>query len=158
MTINSPPDFTLGADPDWDSPLTFKLTPELIAHALMETASTVHTGWESCIDEDAILSQVAVMDETGDKSLRLIEQDFVDEQDNTLAWHDWTLEVRVGAVFILAHWQVRANAPVVDWEWSAAAAEHAFERASVLLGRRVRRSLVVEEPQRPELPPRSSRH
>jgi hypothetical protein len=158
MMINPTPDFTPGADPDWDSPLNFKLTPELIAHALMETASAVHTGWESCVDEEAILSQIAAMDETGDKSIRLIEQEFVDEQDNTAVWHDWALEVRVGSVFILAHWQARSNAPAVDWEWSAAAAERAFERACVLLGRRVRRGLVVEEPLRPELPPRSSRH
>ncbi len=158
MTINLTPDFKLGADPDWDSPLNFTLTPELIAHALMETASAVHTGWASCIDEEAILSQRTAMDETGEKSIRLIEQEFVDEQDNTAAWHDWALEVRVGSVFILAHWQTRLDAPTVEWEWSASAAERAFERACVLLGRRVRRGLIVEEPVRPELPPHASRH
>jgi hypothetical protein len=158
MTRIQTTDFELGADPDWDSPLNFKLTPELIVHALMETASAVHTGWESCVDDDAVLSQVAAMDDTGDKSIRLIEQDLVDESDQSATWHDWTLEVRVGAVLTVGHWQVRSNAPPFDWEWTAAAAEGAFERACLLLGRRVRRGLVIEEPMRPELPPRSSRH
>jgi hypothetical protein len=38
------------------------------------------------------------------------------------------------------------------------AAERAFERACVLLGRRARRGPVIEEPMPRELPPRSSRH
>jgi hypothetical protein len=37
-------------EPDWESPLHLKLTPALLIHALMGTASAVHTGWSSCID------------------------------------------------------------------------------------------------------------
>ncbi len=158
MTRIQTTDFEIGADPDWDSPLNFKLTPELLVHALMETASAVHTGWESCVDDDAILSQLAAMDDTAEKTVRLVEQELADEQDQSLTWHDWALEIRVGAVLTVGHWQVRSNAPPLDWEWTAAAAERAFERACVLLGRRVRRGLVIEEPMRPELPPHSSRH
>lgn len=158
MTTPEVSDFDPSADPDWDSPLNFRLTPELIVHAVMETASAVHTGWESCIDEDAVLSQIAAMDDTGDKAVRLVEQAFADEQDHDLTWHDWTVEVRAGGVLIVGHWQVRSNAAPLDWEWSAAAAELAFERACVLVGRRVRRGVIVEEPLPRELPPRSSRH
>jgi hypothetical protein len=158
MTASQVPEFDVSADPDWDSPLSFRLTPELIVHAVMETASAVHTGWESCIDDDAVLSQIAAMDDTGDKAVRLVEQEFADEHDAELTWHDWTVEVRAGRLLVVGHWQVRTNAVPLDWEWSASAAERAFERACVLLGRRVRRSLVVDEPMPRDLPPRSSRH
>lgn len=158
MTTTAKTDFHATADPDWDSPLNFKLTPELVVHAVMETASAVHTGWESCVDDDAVISQIAAMDDSGDKAVRLVEQEFPDEQDSSLMWRDWTVEVRVGRVLTVGHWQVRSNAAPLDWEWSAAAAERAFERACVLLGRRVKRGLVVEEPMPTELPPHSSRH
>jgi hypothetical protein len=158
MTTSQLSDFDPSADPDWDRPLNFRLTPELIVHALMETASAVHTGWDSCIDEDAILSQIAAMDDTGDKTVRLVEQEFADDEDSSASWHDWALEVRAGGVWTVGHWQVRSTAAPIDWEWAAAAAERAFERACVLIGRRVRKGLVVEEPLPRELPPRSSRH
>ena len=152
------PDFESGTDPDWDSPLTFRLTPELIVHAVMETASAVHTGWESCVDEDAVLSQIAAIDDTGEHSVRLVEQEFADDDDSNVIWHDWTVEVRAGDVLVAGHWQVRSTSAPLDWEWTLAAAERSFERACVLLGRRVRRGLLVEEPMPRELPPRGSRH
>ena len=34
---------------------------------------------------------------------------------------------------------------MIDWEWCAKEAETAFERGCVLMGKRVRRGLVVEE-------------
>lgn len=145
-------------DPDWDSPLRLELTPELIVHAVMETASAVHTGWQSCVDEASVLAQTLAIDDTGDKSVRLIEQEFADDEDAEAAWHDWTVEVRVGKIITTGHWQLRTNAAALDWEWHERAAETAFERACVLLGRRVRRGLVIEEPMPRDLPPRSSRH
>jgi hypothetical protein len=151
-------EFESGTDPDWDSPLNFRLTPELIVHAVMETASAVHTGWESCVDEEAILSQITAMDDIGERSVRLVEQEFADDEDISVIWHDWTVEVRAGGVLVAGHWQVRSTSAPLDWEWTMAAAERSFERACVLLGRRVRRGLLVEEPMPRELPPRSSRH
>jgi hypothetical protein len=151
-------DLAASPDPDLDSPLTLTLTPELIVHAVMESASAVHTGWESCVDDEALLAQVQAMDDTGDKAVRLVEQEFADEQDNDAVWHDWTVEVRIGRIYILGHWQLRTNAPPLDWEWNQRAAERAFERACVLLGRRTRRGLMIDEPIPRELPPRSSRH
>jgi hypothetical protein len=66
--------------------------------------------------------------------------------------------VRIGKVYTIGHWQLRTNAAQLDWEWHARAAEQAFERACVLVGRRVRRGLVIDEPMPRDLPPRSSRH
>ncbi|TVQ91504.1 MAG: hypothetical protein EA400_04850 [Chromatiaceae bacterium] len=145
-------------DPDWDSPLRVRLTPELIVHALMENASAVHTGWQSCVDEENAVLQAQAVDDSGDNAVRLVEQEFADEQDPEAGWHDWTLEVRIGKIITTGHWQLRTNAPPLDWEWHAEAAARAFERACVLLGRRVRRGLLVEEPMPRDLPPRSSRH
>ncbi|MCF7990615.1 MAG: hypothetical protein K9M02_09240 [Thiohalocapsa sp.] len=146
------------ADPDWDMPLQLKLTPELLVHALMDNASAVHTGWESCVDEDALISQVVVMDDAGNNAIRLVEQEFADEEEAGAVWHDWTVEIRIGRVITAGHFSVRANAAPLDWEWHAREAERTFERACVLLGRRVRRGLVIEEPMPRELPPRASRH
>lgn len=150
--------FAEQTDPDWDMPLTIKLTPELIVHAVMQNAAAVHTGWETCIDDDLVLSQLVVMDDAGSNALRLVEQEFTDEQEEDLVWHDWAVEVRIGKVITTGHFSVRTNAAPLDWEWHAREAERAFERACVLLGRRARHGLVVEEPIPRELPPRASRH
>lgn len=158
MTHPETPVYSLGADPDWESPLSFQLTPELLAHAVMQTASAVHTGWESCVDEEAILTQIVALGDQGEASVRLLEQELADEDDASESWHDWTLEVRVGGLLTVGHWQVRSQSAALDWEWSAAAAERAFELACVLVGKRVRRGLVVEGPMPRELPPHSSRH
>ncbi|MGD8206723.1 MAG: hypothetical protein PVH47_01465 [Thiohalocapsa sp.] len=150
--------FEDAADPDWDSPLKIKLTPELIVHALMANAAAVHTGWESCIEEDLVLSEVVAMDDSGGAAVRLVEQELADEQEADVVWHDWALEVRIGKVITTGHFSLRTNAAPLDWEWHAREAENAFERACVLLGRRVRRGLVIEEPMPRDLPPRTSRH
>lgn len=145
-------------DPDWDMPLNLKLTPELIVHALMQSASAVHTGWESCIDEAAAVNALVAMDDRGDNSVRLVEQEFADDNDAESGWHDWAVEVRIGKIITTGHWQLRTNAAPLDWEWHAEEAEKAFERACVLIGRRVRRGLVIDEPMPRDLPPRSARH
>jgi hypothetical protein len=145
-------------EPDWESPLHLKLTPALLIHALMGTASAVHTGWSSCIDENLVVSSVVSMDDGAGSYVRLAEQEFY-EEDPEVVWHDWTLEIRVGSVLTTGHWQVPVSAPPMEWEWQARESERAFERACLLVGRRVRRGLVVEEPAPSEqLPPRSSRH
>ncbi|WP_295882962.1 hypothetical protein [uncultured Thiohalocapsa sp.] len=158
MTENTPAAFSETADPDWDMPLSLRITPALLVHALMENASGVHTGWESCVDESALLSELVVMDDTGGAAVRLVEQEFADEAEPDAVWHDWAVEVRIGRVVTTGHFSVRTNAPPLDWNWHLQEAERTFERACVLLGRRVRRGLAVEEPLPQELPPRASRH
>ncbi|NEX22528.1 hypothetical protein G3480_19820 [Thiorhodococcus mannitoliphagus] len=145
-------------EPDWDTPLSLTTTPGLIMHALMGTASAVHTAWSSCIDDTLVLSNQVAMDDQAGHYVRLVEQEFVEEDQPGQLWHDWTLEVRIGSVLTTGHWQFAANAHPSEWEWNAREASRAFERACVLLGRRVRRSLVVEEPVQFEDVPRASRH
>lgn len=146
-------------EPDWDSSLQVKLTPALLIHALMATASAVHTGWSSCIDEKLVVSGAVSIDEVAGNYVRLAEQEFYEDEDPEVVWHDWTLEIRLGTVLTTGHWQVPVTASPMEWEWHGAEAEKAFDRACLLLGRRVRKGLIVEEPAPSEqLPPRSSRH
>ena len=66
--------------------------------------------------------------------------------------------MRIGEVLITGHWQVRNGGALIDWEWHANEAEKAFEFACVLIGRRVRRGLSVEEPAPVEAPVKAVRH
>jgi hypothetical protein len=104
------------------------------------------------------MNALVAMDDRGANSVRLVEQEFADETDAEAGWHDWAVEVRIGKIITTGHWQLRTNAAPLDWEWHADEAEKAFERACVLIGRRVRRGLVIEEPMPRDLPPRSARH
>ena len=145
-------------EPDWDTPLSLTLTPGLIIHAVMGTASAVHTGWSSCIDDTLVISNQVALDDQAGHYVRLVEQEFVEEEQPGTLWHDWTLEIRIGSVLIAGHWQFPANAHPSEWDWNAREAGRAFERACVLVGRRVSRTLKVEEPTQPHDIPRTSRH
>jgi hypothetical protein len=146
-------------EPDWDSQLTVRLTPGMLIHALMATASAVHTGIASCVEEKLVVNDLVSMDDREGNYVRLAEQEFYEDDDPETVWHDWTLEIRVGKVVTTGHWQIPSSAPPMEWAWSAREAEKAFGRACVLLGRRVRRGLVVEDPApTEELPPRARRH
>lgn len=145
-------------EPDWETPLSLHTTPALLIHALMGTASAVHTGWSSCVDDNLALSNLIAMDDGAGNYVRLVEQEFVEDGKPDTVWHDWTLELRIGTVLTTGHWQFEVSAHPSDWEWNAREARRAFERACVLIGRRVRPALAVEEPLQSEPVPRTSRH
>jgi len=145
-------------EPDWETPLSLSTTPALLIHALMGSASAVHTGWASCVDETLALSNILAMDDSAGNYVRLVEQEFMEDGKPDQVWHDWTLEVRIGSVLTTGHWQLEASAHPSDWDWNAREARRAFERACVLIGRRVRETLAVEEPERADPIPRASRH
>lgn len=149
---------TTPPEPDWDGPLQLTLTPALLIHSLMTTATAVHTGWASCIDETLVLTNQLALDDAAGHYVRLVEQEYFEEADQDNLWHDWTLEIRLGGVLITGHWQTSVGGPPWEWEWQAREAEQAFERACVLVGRRVSRGLVVVEPQSANGPARSTRH
>jgi len=145
-------------EPDWETPLSLSTTPSLLIHALMGTASAVHTGWSSCVDESLVLSNLVALDDGVGNYVRLVEQEFVEDAKPDAVWHDWTLELRIGMVLITGHWQFEVSAHPSDWDWNAREARRAFERACVLIGRRVRPALAVEDPMPAEPVPRTSRH
>lgn len=146
------------AEPDWETPLSLTITPALLIHSLMSTASAVHTGWSSCVDDSLVLSNTVAMDDSVGNYVRLVEQEFVEEEQPETLWRDWTLEMRIGSLLTTAHWQFPSTAHPSEWEWNAREAASAFERACVLVGRRVRRTFGVEEPVPTESVPRTSRH
>ncbi|MCG6895912.1 MAG: hypothetical protein LJE61_12630 [Thiocapsa sp.] len=146
------------AEPDWETPLTLTLTPALLIHSLMGTASAVHTGWGSCVDDSLLLSNLVSMEDRAGNYIRLAEQEFVEDDQPETVWHDWTLEVRIGSVLTTGHWQFPATAHPSEWEWNAREAGRAFERACLLVGRRVRRTMAVEDPAPTDAVPRLSRH
>jgi len=147
------------SEPDWNTPLTVRLSPAHLIHALMTTASAVHTGYASCVDDKLAVNSLLAMDDTVGNYVRLVEQEFYEDEDPETVWHDWTLEISIAKVLTTGHWQVPTDAPPMEWEWNAREAEMAFDRACLLLGRRVRRGLAVDDPPPTEQPvPRSSRH
>jgi hypothetical protein len=148
----------VGSEPDWETPLNLTLTPSLLIHSLMSTATAVHTGWSTCLDESLVLANLVAMDDRVGNYVRLAEQEFVEDDKPEPVWHDWTLEVRIGQVLTTGHWQIEVNAHPSEWEWNAREAQRAFERACVLIGRRVRPALAVEEPAPAEPVPKTSRH
>ena len=137
--------------PDWDKPMTISVTPGDLIHALFTTASDVHTGWSSCIDNALITSDLTALDDRSGNYARLAEQEFSDEESPDILWHDWTVEIQLAEVLVTAHWAIQVTAPPLDWDWCAREAEKAFEKAAVIVGKRVRRSVVVEE--NPDAPP-----
>jgi hypothetical protein len=123
------------------------VTPAGLFHALFQTASTVHTGWSSCADPTLVQADLTTMDDASGNYCRMIEQEYVEDGNDELVWHDWLVEIRLGEVLISGHWQLQASAPPLDWNWAAREAENAFEKACVLVGKRVRRTLMVDGPE-----------
>jgi hypothetical protein len=134
------------SEPDWDTPMALTLTPAAIIQAIFGMAHTVHTGWESCVDPSLTVTELNALDEQTDNHCRLVEQEYVEDQAPDVTWHDWTVELKIGEIHVIGHWQAQVNASPSEWEWCAAEAERAFSSACLLLGRRVRKGLVIEEP------------
>lgn len=130
-------------DPDWDIPLTFTLTPAMLIHGLFAQAQQVHTGSESCIAPELVLNELTAADERTGNLVRLVEQEYAEDEGDDTVWHDWAVELRIGTVWVTAHWQQPVSASPLEWEWSARQAESAFSRACVLFGKQVRPGLVV---------------
>jgi len=145
-------------EPDWDLPLEITLTPALLINALFPSAESVHTGWRSCVEPGLTVADISAMDERNGNYCRLAEQEFVEEGEEELVWHDWAVELRIGEVLLAGHWYAQAGASAMEWEWSAREAQKAFEKACVLFGRRVGHGIAVEEPAMGAQPPRGRHH
>ncbi|MCU0765829.1 MAG: hypothetical protein MUE39_00445 [Gammaproteobacteria bacterium] len=145
-------------DPDWGTALTLTLTPNGISQALFWSASAVHTGWSSCIDKTMVTADLYAVDGEKGNYCRLAEQEFAEEDNEDVLWHDWVVEVRIGSVYVTGHWQTQVNAPLSEWDWCQREAELAFERACVLFGKRTRRGIVVEEGSEEAPPPKRTAH
>lgn len=142
-------------EPGWDAPLAFALTPDAIMRTVFATAESVHTGWSTCVEQRLVVLDNTVIDEASGNHCRLAEQEYADDDNPDDYWRDWTIELRIGEVFVIAHWRARAPGSPADFAWCAAEAESAFVQACALIGRRVRRGILVDDA--PATPPRASR-
>jgi hypothetical protein len=145
-------------EPDWDSPLHVSVTPAQLIHALFSTANVVHTGWSSCVERSLVVADLAAMDDGTGNYCRLVEQEFTEEDRQDTVWHDWAVEIRIGEILIVGHWQLESSTPPLDWEWASREAESAFEKACVLFGKRIRRGILVEDPPGQAPTPKSKHH
>ena len=133
-------------EPDWDTPIKVQLTPAAIIHTLFPSADGVHTGWESCVDHGLVTQETAAVDDLSGNHCRLAKQEYVEDHSPDVTWHDWVVELKLGGTYIAAHWRTRHNANPADWDWCLGEAENAFTNACVLVGNRVRRGLMIENP------------
>ncbi|MEJ2576027.1 MAG: hypothetical protein P8106_04895 [Gammaproteobacteria bacterium] len=140
-------------EPDWDAPLALRITPRALINAVFWSATSAHTGHESCIDPKLVLGEIRSVDDATGNWCRIVEQEFFEEEQEDVVWHDWSVEVRLEDVYVIGHWQLPVSAAPMEWEWQAQAAEEAFEKACVLFGARSRRTVAIVEPPSPDSPP-----
>jgi hypothetical protein len=145
----------VAVEPDLDTPITLTLTPAALMDALFNSADSVHTGWDSCVEAGLVVADMTVVDDASGNHCRLVEQEYVEDESPDVTWHDWAVELKLGESFVTGHWRVQVAESPSEWDWCAAEAEDAFGRACVLVGKRVRRGLVVEEPVRAPRPSRT---
>jgi hypothetical protein len=132
-------------DPEWDIELSISTSPTVIIDAVFYTADSVHAGAETCIDADLILFELVANDERSENYCRLVEQRYTEDEGDEVTWQDWAVELRIQGTFVTGHWRVQLPGSPSDWEWSGKEAEKAFSAASLLMGRRVRKAIAVEE-------------
>ena len=149
-------DYETVIEPEWDSPIGFQMTPRAIIECVFWNADAVHTGYDSCIDPKLVIVDTVAHEDNGDNYCRYVEQEYVeDEAQEETTWHDWTVELKIGEVFVVAHWRILAGGSPSDWDWCAQESEKAFTVASVLVSKRVRKSIAVDTSSYGARPPRT---
>ena len=131
-------------EPDWETPLTVTVTAAAVIDAVFATAFSVHTGMDSCVNDELAVVDIVAPDDNSNNYCRYVEQEYMEDSEPDVTWHDWTVELKVGATFVAAHWWVRTSGSPADWEWCAREAEQAFRHAAIFVGKRVQKGIVVE--------------
>ena len=145
-------------EPDWETPLGLTTTPDTIIHTIFASADTVHTGWESCVDHELTMGEVTALDDRTENYCRLVEQEYVEKAEAEVTWHDWAVELKLGDVYVTGHWRAPDTASPSEWDWCSESAQNAFASACILVGKRVRRGLLVDESSPGATPTPRTRH
>ena len=149
-------DYETAMEPEWDTPIGLQVSPRAIIECVFWNADAVHTGYESCIDPKLVIVDTIAHEDNGDNYCRYVEQEYVeDEASEDSTWHDWTVELKLGEVFVVAHWRAQVGGSPSDWDWCERESEKAFTIASVLVSRRVRKAIVVDTSSFGPRPPRT---
>lgn len=135
--------------PDWDIELTFTLTPEDLMHTLFAQADEVHTGYDSCVDNKLVCGDITALDRDAENYCRLVEQEYVEDEEPDVTWHDWAVELKLGSTYVTGHWRAQVGYSRADWESCARQSAHAFSVGCVLVGQQVREGLTIEASHRP---------
>ncbi len=70
-------------------------------------------------------------EDNGDNYCRYVEQEYVeDEATEDTIWHDWTVELKLGETFVVAHWRAQVGGSPSEWDWCERESEKAFAVAS----------------------------
>ena len=141
--------------PDWDTPLNITLTPDDLMHTVFAMADEVHTGYDSCVDPKLLCGDVTALDRDGENYCRLVEQEYVEDEEPDLTWHDWAVELKVGSSYITGHWRAQVGYSRADWEHCAKQSAQAFAVGCVLVGQHVREGITIDAPHRPPSPART---
>ena len=149
-------DYETAMEPEWDAAIGLQVTPRAVIECVFWNADAVHTGYESCIDPKLVIVDTIAHEDNGDNYCRYVEQEYVEEEaPEDTAWHDWTVELKLGEVLVVAHWRVLVGGSPSDWDWCERESEKAFTIASVLVSRRVRKAIVVDTSSFGPRPPRT---
>ena len=70
--------------------------------------------------------------------------EYLEDQEPEITWHDWVVELKLGEVFMSAHWRSRNQDSPSEWDWCVQEAEKTFASACLLVGKRVRRGFIIE--------------
>ncbi len=144
-----------GLDPDWSTELTITLSAGNIAHTLFSSAGQVHTGWDSCVEQDLVVFELNAVEAHSDNHCRLVELEYEEDDQPGVVWHDWTVELKFAEIYLSAHWRALVTAPGAEWDWCAEEARKCFDRACILIGKRVTTGVAIED--MPGVPP-ETRH
>ena len=162
-------DFETEIEPEWDSPVVLEVTPRAIIECVFWNADAVHTGYESCIEPKLVIVDTIAHDDNSDNYCRYVEQEYMEEETTEeTTWHDWTVELKLGEVFVVAHWRVLVGGSPADWGLvRAGVGEGVFrridsrEQAGSQVHRRrhfVLRTSAATDPSLARLRPRPTKH
>lgn len=133
-------------DPDWSTTVSVNLSVGQVAHVLFSSAGQIHTGWDSCVEADlAVFELNAIDNNNAENHARLVELEYEEDDQPGVVWHDWTVELKLGSLYLAAHWRALVTAPGAEWEWCAREARKAFTGACILVGKRVTEGVAIEE-------------
>ena len=151
-------DYETAMEPEWDAPIGLEVTPRAIIECVFWNADAVHTGYESCIESETrdrgIQSPTTTTATTTVATSNRSTWKTRPPEETT--WHDWTVELKLGEVFVVAHWRVLVGgSPTLTGTGASGSRRRRSPIASVLVSKRVRKYTVVDTSSFGPRPPRT---
>lgn len=134
--------------PALDKPLFWGITPSEIYESCIESFETAWTSFESSVDPDLVVSETVARNERTGNVCRLVEEAWTEEDRSDPSSSRefmtmFTVELKLGIAMINATWTCSADEGDAAREYLRTAAENTFIKMSALIGKRVRRGIIV---------------